>query len=203
MIYQCTDERFKIWRSVNFKKLQWPDEETLSYEDGLVDNHCYMDMRGMTWVDFGRCYKNERRLLSRIDKDAQTTQQFEELLDKFDGGEEYGDVADDFYFCGMETGIASPVIALSAMGCAPFSSCRGHPGQVSREHAHVVFFARKDMARRLMNLVKGSMLEVGLINERAEQYGCLNLYARDCVTMLNFSKMMRDRFGPAPRVKRK
>lgn len=81
------------------------------------------------------------------------------------------------------------------MGCAPISSCRGHPKKYSCYHPHVVFFSAEDAARKLVNLARRSRLEVGLVNENIENQGGLNLFTRDVMVMLDFSREIRNAFG--------
>jgi len=76
-----------------------------------------MDLRGLSWSDAEIVLTEERKLLERISQ-ADDPEGELELIE-----EEIGE--DPGLLAVMDLGMASTVVALSAAGCIPFTSCNG------------------------------------------------------------------------------
>ncbi|MEZ5995440.1 MAG: hypothetical protein R3C25_06770 [Hyphomonadaceae bacterium] len=123
--------------------LAWPDEADAA-SDSLEANHYYMaDVRLARWEDVDRVLRRESEvlpLLSAADHaEAEWESQSERISAAADG------VADEF-FCALDPGVASTVLALGAAGCIPFWSCNG--GAFGGDHSSPVptvkFFAKAE-----------------------------------------------------------
>lgn len=129
-----------------------PDEDEMSCEDGLVENHYYRDLRGFEWDDYEEICDAEQELLDYED----------------DGGDLLSDEAVELFEDNMcfqldlDPGVASTVIALAAMGACPVTSCKGGEGHYE-SHPLVFFWAdikHKDMivsaAKKAKVFLKGT-----------------------------------------------
>jgi len=176
--------------SVNLKELQYPPEEVLSWEEGLVCNHEYRDMRGRSWEAFFISHRAEKYLITEAGKKARDEEEFDEILNRF-LDKNRRRFADQM---GLELGVSSTAIALSAYGCAPAESCRSHfDGLENSLPPHVVFWTREKKAKNLVDLAKRKL--VGLINCEMEEYGALLLYAKSIPDLMDFGKALYDLYG--------
>ena len=92
----------------------------------------------------------------------------------------------------FNVGVASATVAVSALGCAPVSSCRAHPGWCEAEHPYVAFWAQKGPARIVRDVVND--LGIGGINWSIERENDgLLVYARNVLGMMKFGKGLYDR----------
>lgn len=111
-----------------------PDEETMSCEDGLVENHYYRDLRWMDWSDYQDICDYEQELLDYRDEGGDL--QSDDALEQFE---------DNLCFTlDLDPGIASTVAALAAAGAVPVTSCSGDEGHYET-HPLVVFWATEDL----------------------------------------------------------
>ena len=87
--------------------------------------------------------------------------------------------------------IASATVAVSALGCAPVSSCRSHPDQVDG-HPYLALWTKRGAARIVREVV--DELEIGGINWTIEREND-GILVYDCsVTgMMDFGKGLYDR----------
>lgn len=86
----------------------------------------------------------------------------------------YDDSEVDLY--GLDIGVASTVIALSAARCVPFSSCNGGTFGGNHHEAHpvVAFYAKPGTANLLLAIANEA--DIGIENG---EYGCLVLFSDD------------------------
>lgn len=129
----------EITRNLASEHLGWPEpgEAGWSGEDaGFGGNRCYCDLRGMRWSEVRRVYEYERDLINRITENDDPEEEYLRLED-----EQYDD-PDGIY--GLDLGVASSVVALSAARCVPFSSCNAGAFGGSHNEAYplVAFYAR-------------------------------------------------------------
>jgi hypothetical protein len=89
-----------------------PDEETMTCEDGLVENHYYRDLRWIDASDFERWWEAEQELL-----DYEGDLMSDEALEHFEDNE---------VFCmNIDAGVATTVAAVAVIGACPVTSCSG------------------------------------------------------------------------------
>jgi hypothetical protein len=61
-----------------------PDEETMSCEDGLVENHYYMDLRGLSKTDFDFAWEAETKILAAVEEglDLEADEAYDQYIDE-------------------------------------------------------------------------------------------------------------------------
>jgi hypothetical protein len=112
--------KVEIERSVDLDALGWPERGTAG-EDGLRCNRAYIDLRGLSWVQSQAVLALDRRFLHILQSEGDFDSSFDQVRNEL---EELGDEGDEGLF-GLDLGVASSVVALSAARCIPFSSCNG------------------------------------------------------------------------------
>ena len=177
----------EIRREIVPSKLEWPDEETLTFEDGLMANHFYSDDRGASWKNYLETYKIEKRIVDDLAKRATDADHFEELAEEADDEVLMNGECPFWWY---EVGISSITTAVSALGCAPVSSCRHHPARSNEEAPYVAFWA---------DLMHGKVIErvseqsqVGAINYDIEGYEGIMIYSAGVQDLMDFSKALAD-----------
>ena len=168
------EEEFLIERTIAPAQLSWPPESNLASEDYFVRG--YMDMRGLNWEDASGALEMERGILARVAGDLSVAE--ETMCDE-----------ERFEFGGLDVGVSSAVVALSAADCAPISSCNGGAGH-HEAYACIAFYCRKG---RLRDLLKAAELagcglesgEAGRVVLYAENVAPLLLFAEKLIEMRN------------------
>lgn len=155
--------------------------------DGLLSNHEYVYIKGVTWRIFKRAYDLEGKAIAYIDSHSRTHHEFEELANSLIEEEDWEEL-DSMLALGwtyLDLGIASVVFALYAFKCFPITSCRGHPkGSGGERHPLVVFFPRPELAHSVVSVAAET--GVGMCNEIAEA-GALMVYGRSILDMRRFA----------------
>ena len=125
-----------IERNATESRLTWPLLGEGAGDGYMGGNKYYYDLGGMRWEDLRRVLELEKQLLVRLSLAADRVGD-EESLDR-----EMRESGNLLY--GLDIGVASTVIALSAADCLPFSSCNGGAlgGSHHEEHPLVAFYAR-------------------------------------------------------------
>lgn len=126
-------------------------------EEGLLLNHDYIDMRGLSIADAREVIAEEAQLLGEIEAIGADGDQLDELLERL-----YEDASD---LSSFDVGTAGTIFALSAAGAAPISSCNG--GLLGQEpHAsqvpHVLFSVIPERLGPILAAAK--IVDVGLLN---------------------------------------
>ena len=174
----------EIRRELNIDSLAElsPAEASEAEEQGyLAGNRSYRDLRGSGWEDVRRALDLERALVDRIeaaDDPAAAESEFDELrLQALDPIEE---------LCGLDVGIASAVLAISALGAIPVSSCNGgcFGGPHQARHPYVAFYLPKDRAARVLDLAEAA--DIGLF---VGQDGIAQVYGRAIRDLLRFAAL--------------
>lgn len=98
---------------INPSAIGFPDEETMSCEDGLVENHHYSDFRGMTPAFYREVREAENALLATDETFDPDDPENEDLMGSL---------------LGLDPGVATTVVALSVIGACPVTSCSGQEG---------------------------------------------------------------------------
>ncbi len=167
-----TDERVEIERSVDVAPLTWPVGDFR--DEGLGGNRAYSDFRGFSWKEAVEALQFEDDALNR-----RATKPDVKNLDDLLEDDEYAEDLD-----GLDLGVASTVLALSAARCVPVTSCNGSAGHHER-YPLVVFYAKAAW--------------IPLLDEAAEEAGCgldnadegmLMVYANEIDAMLAFARAM-------------
>lgn len=93
--------------------LAWFEGEDAAEDSGLGCNRDYRDLRGMTSVDLHRVLRTETSLIDQVLEGGLTHGALEV-------GPHWQLEVDE-----LELGTASAVVALSVVGCIPYTSCNG------------------------------------------------------------------------------
>lgn len=171
-----------IERTVEARSLYWPAPGEAGHDSAVGGNRHYEDMRGFTWTEARRVHELEQQLIGRI-------------VAADDPDEEYEAIDEELYedpegLIGLDIGVASSVVALSAARCLPFSSCNGGAfgGNHYESHPVVAFCAKAELVPLLLDCAE--IADVGLITDT---HGQVILYARDIRAMPAFARAVMDR----------
>ncbi len=93
------------------------DEDRASSEDGLALNRGYIDCRGCSDHDVRNVLEEEREILKMLAAAGWTTVDANEILDT--------DYFERYELSAFDAGMSAAVVALSATGYTPISSCNG------------------------------------------------------------------------------
>ena len=169
-----------IERRVSTKLIRLPDSSYAEGDGSFGGNHQYMDLQHLTWAEARRVFDLEARIFNKLDNSKEA--EFElcqienELHCEFDN-----------HLYGLDLGVASTVIALSAVGCIPVSSCNAGAfgGTHYEEHPLVAFYASRALIPSLLDTAAKS--GAGLENSDA---GMLIVYANDIRVMRVFAQTL-------------
>jgi hypothetical protein len=127
-----------------------PDEETMSCEDGLVENHYYMDLRGLSKTDFDFAWEAETKILAAVEEglDLEADEAYDQYIDEMQA------------LWGCDPGVATTVVALSVAGAVPFSSCASYPGTHYKHHPLVACWAPRDLESAILEAARQAGVEV-------------------------------------------
>lgn len=159
-----------IERDVDRKALAMPSKERASCDDGLIENHDYVDIRGIDLDDALAAIKEEADLLKRI-ADTPADRQEDDLNELED------ELIEEMSPLGaFEIGVAGLVYGLSALGCVPISSCNGGAfgGPHALPHPWIIFYAPLSVVDQLLQAAEAT--DTGLINNYS---GMLEAFADD------------------------
>lgn len=128
--------KVEIFRELNIAAIGYLDDEAAASEDGIALNLAYFDMRGWSVSDAELICKQERDYLRELAEVGWTTDKAEEIIDEY--------MSDVSELNGFDPGMAAAVVALSAAGATPISSCNG--GTIGSSHhssevPHILFAA--------------------------------------------------------------
>ena len=145
-------------------------------ERNLGCNRSYIDLRRLTWSEARHAYIAEGDFIRRIEESSDPTMEYDQIEDER--------LIDFDELFGLDIGIASSVVALSAARCVPFSSCNAgaYGGSHHEDHPVVAFFARSATANLLLECAQES--KTGLENSHQ---GSLIAYANDIRRMREFA----------------
>jgi hypothetical protein len=169
----------EIVREIDLDRLGWPERGSAQGDSGLAGNREYFDLRRRSWSEARRTYELESSFIERIEASSDSSSELDAISEEL--------YEDDVGLYGLDIGVASTVIALSAAGCVPGASCNGGAfGDHHHEiHPLVVFFARSQMAPLLLSLAEKS--EVGL---SPTFDGALLVFADDIRRMRKFADIL-------------
>ena len=165
-----------VFRRLDGDSLRWPEQGEATDDSGLGGNRAYSDLRRLSWTDAKKAFALEGELIARIenaeDSDAECDAIDEELNE-----------SDDHLF-GLDVGVASTVVCLSAARCIPFSSCNGGAfgGRHQEAYPLVAFFAKAQMVDLLLTAATNA--DIGLENHAS---GYAMAYSDDIRKLRNFA----------------
>ncbi len=170
-------------RAVDPRLLGWLDGRRAATRPNFPANHDYVDLRGFTAAHVDTVLEEERagyEVLAAADDDARA-------IASVDRARLASALAPMLDF-----GIASTVLALSALGCVPVMSCRGralgaHPHQYPAPMA--TFYARKAHVAALLEAAEAA--DISIVNSG----GKLEVYSEDLRKMHAFAAALRRHVG--------
>lgn len=162
--------------------LRWPTRGEASAERSLGCNQSYIDLRGMTWSDVCRVFDLEGSLIDRLEHAEDLERECALIEDEL--------YEDDEGIFGLDIGIASTVIALSAASCIPCSSCNGgaYGGTHHELYPTVAFFAKPQQIDLLLQCATEA--NIGIENQES---GVVVAYADDIRNMRTFAAALMER----------
>ncbi len=176
-----------IRQDVNRAKLRWPSESDCDDDNHLGLNQSYIDLRGFSFSDVHDIIEIEKEFKNSLVKGGDYEDCLEVFFEEVDSR-----VAPEL--SGLDPGIASSVVALSALGCVPFTSCNG--GEFGGTHPEkmplVGFFVPLDHVPGLIGAARAS--HVGLVNDVAGM-GALILFSARTPDLQTFSIHLTEKYG--------
>ena len=162
--------------------LDWPEGERFKADSGLGGNRLYEDLRRQPWWLYREALAYEQAFIRNFETAADDDARAD-LLEALDEDEASA------CLCGLDPGVASCVLALSASRCAPFTSCNGGAfgGRHLESYPLVSFFVRPALAPHLLSCAEE--VDVGLL----DYAGALQVYARKITHMLDFAEILYTR----------
>ncbi|MCO5966322.1 hypothetical protein [Sinorhizobium meliloti] len=132
--------KVELVRELNIAAIGHLGDELAASEDGIALNLAYFDMRGWSVSDAELICEQEREYLGELAEAGWTTDKAEEIIDEY--------MSDVNELIGFDPGMAGAVVALSAAGATPISSCNG--GTIGSSHhssevPHILFAASDSM----------------------------------------------------------
>jgi hypothetical protein len=160
-------------------ELSWPEAGEAASESGLGCNRVYIDLRRLSWTEARRVLAEEASVIARTEKAGNAEDECSIIE------EESYESEVDLY--GLDIGVASTVVALSAARCVPFSSCNaGAFGGTHHENYPVIAFYAKPKTADLL-LVIATEVDVGIENGT---YGCVVMFSNDIRKFPRFADAM-------------
>lgn len=156
--------------------LAWFDGDDADDGTGLGCNLEYRDLRGLRLEDLRRVLDRESKWIERFLADGSDC----------DGCEDGCDAC-ELEVEGLELGVASAVVALSALGCIPYTSCNGgvFGGEHVADHLIIGFYLRPPHVETVREASRRA--GVGLTNDRS---GGVYVVTDDPRAMLEFASAL-------------
>lgn len=169
----------EIERTVDAEALAWPESDMCEDDCNLDCNREYRDLRGASWEEAARALALEESLLERLKSADDLATTLDSISDEL--------YEDDEGLWGLDIGVASTVIALSAARCIPSTSCNGgcFGDHHHESHPLVSFYAKPAWVPYL--LAAAEEAKVGLINEDS---GSILVYADNISSMMLFASTL-------------
>lgn len=140
-----------VRRALDPSRLDWPSEEDAA-SDSLEANHDYVDLRGVDWPEVDRILAQERDAVARLLRADDPEAEWKTIANELSAEAEHvADIIDGPLY-GLEPGVASAVLALSALGAIPFWSDGGsiHEDAGADARPQVRFFALPEHIETLL-----------------------------------------------------
>jgi hypothetical protein len=169
----------EISRQVGVPELGWPEPGEAADESSLGCNRAYRDLRRLSWTDAKNALADEARLIVRIENAEDPEDELSAIEEEYDESE--------IELYGLDIGVASTVVALSAARCVPFASCNGAAfgGRHHEVYPLVAFYAKPASANLLVEIATEA--DIGIENG---EYGCLVVLSDDIRKFPRFADAM-------------
>ena len=182
----ATEQVLDVGRLANISEAAAEEADESGY---LAGNQMYQDLRGYGWSDVDRSLEAERRFIARLqaakDLEAEAASLDDERFDCFDP-------ADGLW--GLDIGVASAAIALSALGAVPVGSCNagGFGGRHQGAYPYVAFFIGSAEPNLVISIARAA--GVGL---RSDEAGLAQIFGCGDLDLLGFAELATMMQGPS------
>jgi hypothetical protein len=150
----------------------------------LVGNQMYQDLRGYGWSDVARALALERRFIARLqdakELEAEAMRIDDERLESFEP-------SDGLW--GLDLGVTSATIALSAFGAIPVGSCNagGFGGKHQGAYPYVAFFIGGADPDAIISIARAAGVGV-----RSDGAGLVLIFGSGDLDLLRFAETALD-----------
>lgn len=174
-------ENLRIFRRVDLARLYYPSQQEIFSEDGWSMFREYSPAYfGATWDEAMLSVEWEKSALRRLRERSKGAE--DALLEELDNEWLQQPLG------GLDLGIGGLVIALSAAGCAPLTSCSGHFGEgLWATFPLVKVAAMPEHAAILIDIARET--DCGITNS-GEGSGALEIWGRSVDDMVCFAEVM-------------
>lgn len=165
-------------------RLRWPHRVEVSGEDAApAGNQHFQDLGGADWDDVARFLSLEDRLVARISQAVDPAAEEALVQAELDG---LADLDDQTPLLGLDIGVASAVLALSAHGAIPVASCNG--GAFGARHAGCNPYVATFIRPRRFLLVQDWAATANLV-VTVNDDGVALLHARRIEDLMTFARL--------------
>lgn len=169
-----------LCRTLDLRRLGWISGRRASTRANFSANFEYVDLRGLSLADLERALDEERRAYGLLEAAGFDQRSIDEVDRQR---------ATSPFIPTLDFGVVSAVVAISALGCVPVTSCRG-PTLGRRRHQQpapmIVFYARRTHIPALLEGVERADCQI--VNNGAK----VEIYADDVRKMWRFALAMRE-----------
>ncbi|WP_036279595.1 hypothetical protein [Methylocystis sp. ATCC 49242] len=161
--------------------------EHAEVEGWLAGNRCYRDMRGFSWDEVRAALDLETDIINRLKTAEHPEAELAAFLEL-----QATSFEDEPALWGLDIGVASATIAMSAYGATPVSSCNAGAfgGQHHAKYPYVAFFLPKELALDVLLAAEDS--DVGL---NSDENGIAQIYGRGEMDLVRFAETSWRRYG--------
>lgn len=169
-----------LCRTVDLRQLGWLSGKRALTRSNFPANYEYVDLRGLSLADLERALDDEGRAYALLEAAGFDQRSIDEIDRQR---------AASSLMSMLDFGVVSAVVAISALGCVPVTSCRG-PTLGRRHHQQpapmIVFYARRAQISMLLEAVERADCQI--VNNGAK----VEIYADDVRKMRSFALAMRE-----------
>lgn len=168
--------------------LTWPAPGAARDETGLGMNRQYCDLRGMGWRTVKGILAVEGELIREVMAAPDPVLAMVELGARI---EEELDEGGDHPLFGLDLGVASATLSLSAVGCVTFASCNGGgfgEGRHLESYPLIAFYMRSRVAAIIAECAALANVGLAMHND-----GSLQVYADRATDLYAFAKQVYNR----------
>jgi hypothetical protein len=167
-------EDVPLVQDINSLLLGEISEERAATEDGLNENHSYVDLRRIGFEDLRDALEFEETAFARLEAEHYADHLIDELDEEWEAA---------YILPEVDLGLGSAAAAIAALGHVPISSCRGRSSGDGHRHHNpcVLFYANTASTDMLIQIAK--MIGISVSNN----LDMVELYTGDIRLMKAFA----------------